>query len=77
MILPDPTRWDREPTLEEIVIAWDFSQPAARAVADALPILQRARTVRAVPAGGILDRKSERGGLTAVRCRRKLGAMAA
>lgn len=29
-------------------VAWDFSRPAARAIADALPILQRARTVHVV-----------------------------
>lgn len=29
-------------------VAWDFSRPAARAVADALPILRRAKTVRVV-----------------------------
>jgi nucleotide-binding universal stress UspA family protein len=48
MILPDPTRYDRQPALDTIAIAWDFSRAAARAVADALPILQRAQTVRAV-----------------------------
>jgi nucleotide-binding universal stress UspA family protein len=48
MILPDPTRHDRQPALDSIAIAWDFSRPAARAVADALPILQRAKTVRVV-----------------------------
>jgi nucleotide-binding universal stress UspA family protein len=29
-------------------VAWDFSRPAARAVADALPLLQRAKTVHIV-----------------------------
>ncbi|NGX97210.1 MAG: universal stress protein, partial [Candidatus Afipia apatlaquensis] len=29
-------------------VAWDFSRPAARAVADALPILERAKIVRVV-----------------------------
>ena len=48
MILPDPTRYERQPTLQTIAIAWDFSRPAARAVADALPILQQAQIVRAV-----------------------------
>ena len=28
-----------------MVVAWDFSQPAARAVADALPILEKAKRV--------------------------------
>lgn len=48
MILPDPIRYDRQPALDTVAIAWDFSRPAARAIADALPILQRAKMVRAV-----------------------------
>ena len=31
-----------------MVVAWDFSRPAARAVADALPILEKAKQVRVV-----------------------------
>lgn len=31
-----------------IGVAWDFSRPAARAVADAMPLLERAKTVRVV-----------------------------
>lgn len=34
--------------LNTIVVAWDFSRPAARALGDALPILQRAKHVRLV-----------------------------
>jgi nucleotide-binding universal stress UspA family protein len=34
--------------LDHIGIAWDFSRPAARAVADSLPILQRAKSVKVV-----------------------------
>lgn len=48
MVLPDPTRYQRPPVLRNIAIAWDFSRPAARAIADALPILQQAAVVRAV-----------------------------
>lgn len=33
-------------SLDRIGIAWDFSRPAARAVADSLPILQRAKSVK-------------------------------
>jgi nucleotide-binding universal stress UspA family protein len=33
---------------DTIGVAWDFSRPAARAVADALPLLKRAKTVRIV-----------------------------
>lgn len=36
----------REFVLHTVVIAWDGSRPAARAVADALPILERAKEVR-------------------------------
>ena len=34
--------------LGRVVVAWDFSQPAARAVADALPILEKAKRVELV-----------------------------
>lgn len=34
--------------LNTVVVAWDFSRSAARAVADAIPILEKARTVRIV-----------------------------
>lgn len=34
--------------LNTAVVAWDFSRSAARAVADAIPILEKARTVRVV-----------------------------
>lgn len=32
-------------SLDTVVVAWDFSRPASRAVADALPILQKAKRV--------------------------------
>jgi nucleotide-binding universal stress UspA family protein len=38
--------------LRTAVIAWDFSRTAARAVADALPFLQRAKQVRIVTVSG-------------------------
>ena len=37
-----------KPRLEAVGIAWDFSRPAARAVADAMPILMQADIVRIV-----------------------------
>jgi len=37
-----------EATFSTVAVAWDFSRPAARAVADALPILQQAKHVRLV-----------------------------
>jgi nucleotide-binding universal stress UspA family protein len=45
VILP-PRGGTLEFALGTIVIAWDGSRPAARAVADALPMLERAREVR-------------------------------
>jgi nucleotide-binding universal stress UspA family protein len=34
--------------LDTVVVAWDFSRPAARAVADALPILEKAKRVSVI-----------------------------
>lgn len=34
--------------LNTVVVAWDFSRAAARAVADAIPMLERAKTVRII-----------------------------
>jgi len=39
-------------SLEDVVVAWDGSRAAARAVADALPFLKRAGTVRLVTVTG-------------------------
>jgi nucleotide-binding universal stress UspA family protein len=36
------------PQLDTVVIAWDFSRAAARAVADAIPMLEKAKTVHIV-----------------------------
>lgn len=44
-VLPAPMN---KPRLKAVGIAWDFSRPAARAVADALPILMQADAVRIV-----------------------------
>jgi nucleotide-binding universal stress UspA family protein len=44
LVLPPRVR-TRELALDIVVIAWDGSRPAARAVADALPVLERAREV--------------------------------
>jgi nucleotide-binding universal stress UspA family protein len=33
-------------SLETVAVAWDFSRPSARAVADAMPLLRRAKEVR-------------------------------
>lgn len=48
ILLPEALE-SREPLSVDVVgVAWDFSRPAARAVADAVPILQRAKAVRVV-----------------------------
>ena len=45
LIIPEePSRLDAQ--LNSIAVAWDFSRTAARAVADAIPLLERAKTVR-------------------------------
>ncbi len=48
LIIPHMRRRHRTFALDTAVIAWDFSRPAARAVADSLPILQRTKKVRVV-----------------------------
>jgi nucleotide-binding universal stress UspA family protein len=48
LVLPDEPKRRRPSSFDVIGVAWDFSRPAARAVADALPILERAKTVRVV-----------------------------
>ena len=49
----------RELVLDTVVIAWDGSRPAARAVADALPILEQAKKVRILTALNEKDLGSE------------------
>jgi nucleotide-binding universal stress UspA family protein len=48
IVYPDVARRPGPMAVDVVAIAWDFSRPAARAVADALPILRQARTVRVV-----------------------------
>ena len=44
MVLPE-TRKRAEFALNTVIVAWDFSRPAARAVADALPLLEKAKRI--------------------------------
>ena len=44
MVLPE-VRKRPEFALNTVIVAWDFSRPAARAVADALPLLQKSKRV--------------------------------
>lgn len=48
IVLPEAPRIRLPLSLDIVGVAWDFSRPAARALADALPILKRAKTVRVV-----------------------------
>ncbi len=48
VVLPEAASSSDPLSLDVVAVAWDFSRPAARAVADALPILERAKTVRVV-----------------------------
>jgi nucleotide-binding universal stress UspA family protein len=48
LILPGTPKSRAEIGLDRIGVAWDFSRSAARAVRDALPLLQRAKAVRIV-----------------------------
>ncbi len=45
LIVPHTRKHARAFALDTVVVAWDFSRPAARAVADSLPILQKAKRV--------------------------------
>ena len=48
LVIPATRRRTAPVGLDVIGVAWDFSRPAARAVADAMSILQRAKKVRVV-----------------------------
>ncbi len=48
LMCPEEIAPDLSATFDDVVIAWDHSAPAARAVADALPLLQSAATVRII-----------------------------
>lgn len=48
IVLPEAPKIRRPVSLDVVGVAWDFSRPAARAIADAMPILERAKTVRVV-----------------------------
>lgn len=48
IVYPEIAESGRSPSFDVVGVAWDFGRPAARAIADALPILKRAKTVRVV-----------------------------
>jgi len=50
ILCPEELALELSPLLDDVLIAWDGSAPAARAVGDALPILKAAERVRIVTA---------------------------
>jgi nucleotide-binding universal stress UspA family protein len=50
LICPEEFVGELEVAFDDVAIAWDHTAPAARAVADAMPMLQAATTVRVVTA---------------------------
>ena len=48
LVIPQTRKRATASALDTVVVAWDFSRPAARAVGDALPILQKAKRVYVV-----------------------------
>jgi len=50
LICPQEFAGELEVAFDDVAIAWDHTAPAARAVADALPMLQAATTIRVVTA---------------------------
>ncbi|MGA9088821.1 MAG: universal stress protein [Bradyrhizobium sp.] len=50
LILPEESAGDLPVVFDRVMIAWDHTAPAARAVADALPLLEDAADVRVVTA---------------------------
>jgi nucleotide-binding universal stress UspA family protein len=50
LLCPEQRAAELPVAFNDVLIAWDHSAPAARAVADALPVLQSAETVRIITA---------------------------
>ena len=46
LVFPEEPKGELRPSLATVAVAWDFSRPSARAVADAMPLLRRAKAVR-------------------------------
>jgi len=46
LLLPDDVKRQFPNSFDSIAVAWDFSRAATRAVADALPVLERGRNIR-------------------------------
>jgi nucleotide-binding universal stress UspA family protein len=50
LLCPEESATDLPVALDDVLVAWDHSAPAARAIADALPLLQTAASVRIITA---------------------------
>lgn len=48
LLLPEGTSRELSTSFDTIVVAWDYSRPATRAVADALPLLEAAKHVHVI-----------------------------
>jgi nucleotide-binding universal stress UspA family protein len=46
LVFPEDAKQKQAESIDSVAVAWDFSGPAARAVADAIPLLKRAKEVR-------------------------------
>jgi len=46
LVFPEEPERALRPALETVAVAWDFSKPSTRAVADAMPLLRQAKEVR-------------------------------
>jgi nucleotide-binding universal stress UspA family protein len=64
-----PHAHKQELKLDRIIICWDGSRPAARAIADSLPFLQRAKSIDIVVVTGERDKSGE---ITGTNMRRHL-----
>jgi nucleotide-binding universal stress UspA family protein len=62
IIVPESAAADGPITLDRIIVAWDKSPTAARAIADAIPVLRLARNVHIVTVAGDKHIASERSG---------------
>jgi nucleotide-binding universal stress UspA family protein len=45
VVLPESQTWSRQVGIDTVIVAWDFSRNASRAVFDAMPILKKAKRV--------------------------------
>ena len=62
LVMPHTPKRPGAFALDAVVVAWDFSRPAARAVADALPLLEKAKQVYVVTVSNEKAIESRRSG---------------